>query len=69
MRGAVGHLTTVIPSLRALSTMVITGLDPVIQKTPLRQPELRKKMRNISKLLDCRVKPGNDGAERGSSRA
>ena len=40
---------------------VIIGLDPMIQN-PLRfNPSRRRKMNEIRALLDCRVKPGNDG--------
>jgi hypothetical protein len=40
---------------------VITGLDPMIQNTLPRFPERPIKLRVINVLLDCRVKPGNDG--------
>ena len=40
---------------------VITGLDPVIQNALRRDPGYRRKLRETSALLDCRVKPGNDG--------
>jgi hypothetical protein len=40
---------------------VIIGLDPMIQN-PLRlDPGHLRKLNEISALLDCRVKPGNDG--------
>ncbi|MGR3718215.1 MAG: hypothetical protein ACU0B1_15895 [Thermohalobaculum sp.] len=47
---------------------VITGLDPVIQKTPLRCSGKRQGSRKINGFLDCRVKPGND-CEYGCVRA
>jgi hypothetical protein len=40
---------------------VIIGLDPMI-RNPLRiNPSRRRKLNEIRALLDCRVKPGNDG--------
>jgi hypothetical protein len=40
---------------------VITGLDPVIQNLLRRDPGCFGKLNEIRTLLDCRVKPGNDG--------
>ncbi|MCH8950809.1 MAG: hypothetical protein IID49_01600 [Proteobacteria bacterium] len=43
------------------TSAVIIGLDPVIQNALLRDPGRRRKLSETSALLDCRVKPGNDG--------
>ena len=40
---------------------VITGLDPVIQTLLRFNPGGLGKLNEIRALLDCRVKPGNDG--------
>jgi hypothetical protein len=40
---------------------VITGLDPVIQNLLRLNSRHLGKMNETSTLLDCRVKPGNDG--------
>jgi hypothetical protein len=40
---------------------VITGLDPVIQNLPPHDPNCLGKLNETRALLDCRVKPGNDG--------
>jgi len=40
---------------------VITGLDPVIQTLLRLDPGCLGNLNEIRALLDCRVKPGNDG--------
>jgi hypothetical protein len=40
---------------------VIAGLDPAIQTSPGIHPDCRWKANKTSTLLDCRIKPGNDG--------
>ena len=54
---------TILATLRDLDATrpVIAGLDPAIQTLPGIHPDFRWKVNETSILLDCRVKPGNDG--------